>query len=102
MSKNNILKQIPKFKTQDEEREFWAKNDSADYIDWGAAKVNPEFSELKPSARSISIRLPESMISRLKELAHKQDVPYQSFVKMILAEKIKKESYRWIGFWFLD
>lgn len=92
MNKNNNLKQIPKFKSQDEEREFWSKNDSADYIDWGNVKINPEFSELKPSLRSISIRLPESMISRLKELARKQDVPYQSFVKMILAERIKKES----------
>jgi len=92
MIKKENLKQIPKFKSQEEEREFWAKHDSADYIDWAAARINPDLSALKPSARSISIRLPESMISRLKEMANKQDIPYQSFVKMILAERIKKES----------
>ncbi|MFZ3073705.1 MAG: BrnA antitoxin family protein [Minisyncoccales bacterium] len=94
MDKNKNLKQIPRFKSQDEEREFWAKNDSADYVDWGKARVNPDFSALKPSLRSISIRLPENMISRLKELANKQDIPYQSFVKMILSERIEKESCR--------
>ncbi|GMX58052.1 MAG TPA: BrnA antitoxin family protein [Candidatus Pacearchaeota archaeon] len=88
----NNLKQIPKFKSQEEERKFWAKNDSADYIDWSKAKVNPKFPELKSSVCSISIRLPENMLYRLKELANKQDVPYQSFIKMILAERIKKES----------
>ena len=94
MRKNNNLKPIPKFKSQNEEREFWAKNDSIDYVDWDNAKVNPKFPELKPSVRNISIRLPENMLYRLKELANKQDVPYQSFVKMILAENIKKESCR--------
>jgi predicted DNA binding CopG/RHH family protein len=94
MNKNNILKQIPKFASQEEEREFWAKHDSVDYVDWSKTRVNPNFTALKPSLRSISIRLPENMISRLKELANKQDIPYQSFVKMILAEKIEKESCR--------
>ena len=92
MNKNNSFKKIPKFKSQDKEREFWAKHDSADYIDWSKAKINPEFPNLKPSLRNISIRLPESMINRLKELANKRDVPYQSLVKMILAEKIKEET----------
>jgi len=94
MNKNNILKQIPEFASREEEREFWAKHDSADYVDWNKARVNPNFPALKPSSRSISIRLPENMISRLKELANKKDIPYQSFVKMILAQEIEKESCR--------
>jgi len=91
MSKNN-LKQIPKFKSKDEERAFWAKNDSIDYIDWGKSKINPALPDLKPSLRSVSIRLPENMINRLKEMANKRDIPYQSLVKMILAEKIKEDA----------
>jgi len=94
MDKNHNLKQIPKFKSQEEERDFWANHDSADYIDWSKTRMNPDLSALKPSARSISIRLPESMISRLKEIANKKDIPYQSLVKMILAERIEKESCR--------
>jgi predicted DNA binding CopG/RHH family protein len=94
MNKDNNLKQIPKFKSQDEEREFWEKNDSVDCVDWSGAQVNPVFPALKPSLRSISIRLPESMIFRLKELANKQDIPYQSFVKTILSERIERESCR--------
>ncbi|UMX47807.1 MAG: BrnA antitoxin family protein [Candidatus Nealsonbacteria bacterium DGGOD1a] len=89
--KNKKLKVIPKFKSQDEEREFWAKNDSGDYIDWSAAKTDAQFSNLKFSTRAISIRLPENMIVKLKEIANKRDVPYQSLVKMILADKIKEE-----------
>lgn len=92
MNKKNNLKQIPKFKNESEEREFWAKNDSADYIDWSNAPVNPALPNLNPSLRSISIRLPENMIYRLKEMANRRDVPYQSLVKMILAEKIKEDA----------
>lgn len=90
-NKNKELKEIPKFKSQDEEREFWAKNDSAGYIDWENAKTDAQFPNLKFSTRAISIRLPENMIVKLKEIANKRDVPYQSLVKMILAEKIKEE-----------
>lgn len=85
------LKIVPQFKTRDEEREFWAKNDSSDYIDWNAAKIDARFPNLKFSTRAISIRLPENMIVKLKEIANKRDVPYQSLVKMILADKIKEE-----------
>lgn len=83
-------KKIPKFKSEDEEREFWATHDSSEYIDWKKVKriVLPE---LKPSLKTISLRLPESMIEELKLLAHKKDVPYQSLLKMFLSEKISEE-----------
>jgi len=83
-------KKIPKFKSEDEEREFWATHDSSEYIDWKKAKriVLPD---LKPSLKTISLRLSESMIEELKLLAHKKDVPYQSLLKMFLSEKISEE-----------
>ena len=84
------LKKIPVFKNEDEERAFWAKNDSADYIDWSKAnKVN--FPNLKPSTKTISLRLPEFMLEELKLIAHKQDVPYHSLIKIFLKERIEKE-----------
>jgi predicted DNA binding CopG/RHH family protein len=86
----NKLKRIPKFRNEDEEREFWSKHDSTDYLDWKKAKkvVLPN---LKPSVKTISIRLPEMMLEELKLLANKRDVPYQSLLKMFLAERIDKE-----------
>jgi predicted DNA binding CopG/RHH family protein len=85
-------KPIPQFSNEDEEREFWANHDSTEYIDWSKAEKNPSFSHLKPSTRTISIRLPESLIAALKTLANKRDVPYQSLVKIFLAEKVKEET----------
>src|SRR2546421_4091111 len=85
-------KSIPQFKNEDEEREFWATHDSTEYIDWSKAEKSPSFSRLKPSTRTVSIRLPESLIASLKTLANKRDVPYQSLVKIFLAEKIKEET----------
>ena len=85
-----MSKQIPKFKNEDEERDFWATHDSTDYIQWDkAAKIT--FSNLKPSVKKISLRLPETMIEELKLLANKRDVPYQSLLKIFLAERIEKE-----------
>ena len=86
-------KEIPKFKNEDEEREFWASHDSTDYLDWSAAKevVMPN---LKPTLRTISIRLPEMMIEELKLIANKRDVPYQSLMKMFLAEKVEQELFK--------
>ena len=84
------FKQIPEFQNESEEREFWANRDSSDYIDWSKAQ-NGVFPSLKPSLKSISIRLPESMIEQLKVIANKKDVPYQSLVKMYLSEKIHEE-----------
>ena len=85
-----IKKKISRFKNEDEEREFWSRHDSTDYIDWDKAKkvVLPN---LKPSVKTISIRLPEMMLEELKLLANKRDVPYQSLLKMFLAERIEAE-----------
>lgn len=86
----NKLKRIPKFKSEDEEREFWSIHDSTDYFDWKNAK-KVTLPNLKPSVKTISIRLPEMMLNELKLLANKRDVPYQSLLKMFLAERIEKE-----------
>ncbi len=85
-----MKKKIPEFKNEDEERSFWAAHDSSDYIDWKKAH-NPIFSNLKPSLKVISIRLPESMLEELRLLANKRDVPYQSLVKIFLSERIDSE-----------
>ena len=83
-------RKIPKFENEDQERDFWASHDSTEFIDWGRAKrVN--LPNLRPTTRAISIRLPESMIERLKVLANKRDVPYQSLLKMFVAAKIEEE-----------
>jgi predicted DNA binding CopG/RHH family protein len=84
------MKKIPRLKSEAKEREFWAKADSTDYIDWSKAK-KVVFPNLKPSLRTISLRLPESMLEELKRLANKHDVPYQSLIKLFLAERIEKE-----------
>jgi len=86
----NYIKKIPKFKNEDEERTFWATHDSTEYINWEKAK-KVILSNLKPSIKSISLRLPESMIEELKLLANKKDVPYQSLLKIFLAERIGEE-----------
>ncbi|MCK5212075.1 BrnA antitoxin family protein [Candidatus Parcubacteria bacterium] len=92
INKKKQLKKLPKFKNEDEEREFWATADSTDYINWDNAMINPSFPNLKPSTKTISIRLTLSMLDRLKVLANSRDIPYQSFIKMILAERIKEEN----------
>lgn len=85
------LKIIPKFKNEDEEDRFWATHDSTDYFDISKAIINPAFPNLKPSTKSITIRVPESLLNSLKMLANKKDVPYQSLVKIFLDEKIREE-----------
>ncbi len=90
-NKNKQLKKIPKFKNEDEERNFWVSHDSADYINWSKAKKNIRFPNLKPSTKTISLRLPLSMLDDIKTIANKQDIPYQSYIKMKLAETIKKK-----------
>ena len=85
-----MKKSVPRFKTEDAERKFWASHDSTDYIDWRkAARATPP--NLKPSSQTISLRLPKPMLDRLKLLANKRDVPYQSLLKMFVAERIKTE-----------
>lgn len=81
-------KPIPKFRSEAEERRFWATHDSTEYLDWTKAE-RVLFPNLKPSVKTISIRLPESLLNSLKTLANGRDVPYQSLVKIILAERIE-------------
>ena len=83
-------KRIPKFKNEDEEREFWATHSPLDYFDTKKLK-RASFPKLKPSLKSISIRLPEDMLAELKILANKKDVPYQSLAKVYLARQIALE-----------
>ncbi len=91
--KNVKKKIIPKFRNEDEEWEFWASYDSTDYMSWSEAKeiIMPN---LKPTLKTISIRLPEIMIEELKLLANKRDVPYQSLMKMFLAERVEQELHK--------
>ena len=79
-----------KFNNEDQEREFWSKNDSTDYIDWEKGE-KLILSNLKPSVKTISIRLPKMMLEELKLLANKKDIPYQSLLKIFLAERIESE-----------
>ena len=84
------LKSIPRFRSEDEEREFWATHDSTEYFDWSRA-VRVVFPNLQPSTRTISLRLPESLLADLKVLANRLDVPYQSLMKVYLAERVMRE-----------
>lgn len=86
----NPMKKIPKFKNEAEERAFWAAHDSTEYVDWKKAR-RTVLPNLKPSLKTISLRLPEAMLEELKLLANKRDVPYQSLLKIFLSEKIKEE-----------
>ena len=85
------LKRIPKFKNEEEERKFWAENDATDFIDFSGVSSST-FSNLKHTTKSISIRLPVSLIDRLKTKANNIDVPYQSLIKMYLADAIDKDT----------
>ena len=83
-------KSIPNFRSEAEEQDFWQKHDSTDYIDWSKGKIGV-FPELKPSTKTISLRLPESLLAAIKTLANKKDVPYQSLMKVFLSEKLQDE-----------
>lgn len=87
------MKPAPEFQSEDEEREFWATHDSTEYVDWRSARRRT-FPNLKPTLRTISLRLPVYMIEDLKVLANKRDVPYQSLLKVFLAERLEKERRR--------
>ena len=84
------MRKIPKFRNEDQERDFWASHDSTEFVEWRQVK-RVKLPNLRPTTRTISIRLPESMIERLKVLANKRDVPYQSLLKMFVADKIEEE-----------
>ncbi|MEW6141368.1 MAG: BrnA antitoxin family protein [Thermodesulfobacteriota bacterium] len=85
-----MKKKIPRFENEEQERDFWASHDSTEHVNWEKAK-RMRFPNLKPSTRTISVRLPETMLDDLKMLAHKRDVPYQSLLKIFLAERIEEE-----------
>jgi predicted DNA binding CopG/RHH family protein len=80
---------LPNFKSEQEEREYWEKNDSADFVNWRKAQ-RAIFPNLKPSTTAISIRLPDSLLAQIKQAANKRDVPYQSLIKVWLSEKVSK------------
>ena len=85
-----MKKRIPKFRNEDSERRFWSKHDSTGFVEWKKGK-RIVLSKLKPSSKTISIRLPEMMVEELKLLANKKDIPYQSLLKIFLAERIEAE-----------
>jgi len=83
------LKSIPRFASEKEEQHFWEQNDSSDYLDWSKAKkvVMPN---LKPTTKTISLRLPQHLLDSIKSAAHARDVPYQSLIKVWLQEKLQE------------
>ncbi len=86
------IKPLPRFRSEDEEREFWATHDSTDYFDYaGAREVN--FPKLRPSTATISLRLPQGLLDDLRVLANQRDVPYQSLLKVYLAERVAEERH---------
>ncbi len=85
-----VKKKIPKFKNEDAERKFWTSHSPLDYLDISKAIINPEFPNLKFSNKTISLRLPEFLLNRIKAEANRHDVPYQSYIKVLLAEKMNR------------
>lgn len=83
-------KSIPEFRSDEEEREFWATHDSSDYLDWADAR-QVVYPSLKPSTETISLRVPASLLADLKILANRVDVPYQSLLKIYLADRVREE-----------
>ncbi len=87
------VKIIPKFKNEDEERNFWDTHDALDYFDT-TKPVELDLSELRPSTQPITVRLTKSLIASLKQLAHKKDVPYQSLMKIYLEKAVERDYQR--------
>src|SRR5438093_12687484 len=83
-------KPIPSFRSEQEEREFWETHDTTNYVDWSQGRI-VRFPNLKPSTATISLRLPTPLLADLKALANKRDVPYQSLLKVFLAERVAAE-----------
>jgi predicted DNA binding CopG/RHH family protein len=84
---NKQLKIVPKFRSEAEERAFWEKHDSADYLDWTKAQ-RVTLPNLKPTTKTISLRLPQHLLDSIKTAANARDVPYQSLIKVWLQEKL--------------
>ncbi len=85
-----MSRSIPKFKREAEEQDFWSEHDSSEYLNWKSAE-RVLFPNLKPSTKSISLRLPESLLDALRQMANERDVPYQSLIKMILQDRIERD-----------
>lgn len=85
-----MKKTIPDFANEDEERKFWGSKDSTDFVDWGKARKTL-FPQLKPTTKTISLRLPEIMLAELRQIANQRDIPYQSLIKTFLRERIDSE-----------
>ena len=81
-------KKVPTFKSEDQEREFWSKNDATDLFDLKKSGKKIKLPNLKPSTQTISLRLPEDLLEEIKVLANKRDVPYQSLIKILLRESL--------------
>ena len=91
--KKSVVKEsMPRFRTEDEERDFWAEHDVVDYFDWDKS-VEGSFPALKPSTKTISLRLPQALLEEIKALANERDVPYQSLLKIFLAERVARERH---------
>ena len=88
-----VVKRTPAFKSEDAERAFWARHDVTEYFDWSQA-ANASFPDLKPTTQTISIRLPAGLLAELKTLANERDVPYQSLMKVFLADRVAEERKR--------
>jgi predicted DNA binding CopG/RHH family protein len=89
----SALRKPPTFKSEAEEREFWETADSTQYADWAKAEA-VRFPNLRPSTTAISIRLPDTLLTELKFLANEKDVPYQSLLKVYLADRVQAERMR--------
>lgn len=87
---NKKLKAVPKFRSEADERAFWESHDTADYFDLSKAQ-RARFPNLKLSTTAISLRLPQGLLDQIKVAANKRDVPYQSLIKVWLAEKVDAE-----------
>lgn len=87
--KNN-LKKIPDFKTEDDEREFWATHDSTEYVDWSKAR-NVIFPNLKLTRQPISLRVTTSLLAKVKMVANKKDMPYQTLMKQYISKGVETE-----------
>jgi predicted DNA binding CopG/RHH family protein len=90
MTKRPARRVIPTFGSEAEERTFWETHDTSPFADWDKARV-AVFPNLKPSTETISLRLPAALLAELKALANKRDVPYQSLLKVFLAERVDRE-----------
>jgi len=87
MNKHPKAKAVPEFKSEQEERAFWDKHDSSEFLDWSKAR-NVVLPNLKPTTRTISLRLPQHLLDSIKAAANARDVPYQSLIKIWLQEKV--------------